>query len=414
MKGQDVKMYSEIQQRITQLGIKVDDVIIYDDVCKILDVEPSKATNTRNKHMKDVSQFMKLEKVKRGKFLVVEIYDSVRERDDKRKLNGHFEKFNEILGEKRHVQERVIPIDLLEQFYSIIHLTEFVKEKHEMSLYEFIHSTAFALIENVDEDYLIRLRVSEVFNYGHLGNDYTQQLLLHKVDLAQEPTNFIGHDVEVIYLVMNNLYSSMRNKLLCQFAKKEKIIVLVDKDNVTSTQVAKKCDLNVISYAENEAISRFNNVHDTNYKYSDVYNKLTINQRAYVNSIRNDIIGEFIRNYYYDTTSVCINKSISSDIECLCKYLGDLLEVSEKQFNEYIEQVKREVFQCFYDNEVKRINGHYDEQIADHEEKHKRSFGRAYKQRINDKKRVSLKLLDLCVRQDLTSSDIKLILQIIE
>ena len=111
---------------------------------------------------------------------------------------------------------------------------------------------------------------------------------------------------------------------------------------------------------------------------------------------------------------ICINKSISSDIECLCKYLGDLLEVSEKQFNEYIEQVKREVFQCFYDNEVKRINGHYDEQIADHEEKHKRSFGRAYKQRINDKKRVSLKLLDLCVQQDLTSSDIKLILQMIE
>ena len=413
MKGQDVKMYSEIQQRIAQLGIKVDGVIIYDDVCKILNVEPSKATNTRNKHMKDVSQFMKLEKVKRGKFLVVEIYDSVQERDDKRKLNGHFEKFNEILGDNRGHNPRTIPIDLLEQFYSIIHLTEFVKERHEMSLYEFIHSTAFALIENVDEDYLIRLRVSEVFNYGHLGNDYTQQLLLHKVDLAQEPTNFIGHDVEVIYLVMNNLYNSMRNKLLCQFGKKEKIIVLVDKDNVTSTQVVKKCDLNVINYAENEAISRFNYVHDTNYKYNDVYNKLTSKQRAYVNSIRNDIISEFIRNYSYDTTSVCINKSISSDIECLCKYLGDL-EVSEEQFNEYIEQVKREVFQCFYDNEVKRINEHYDEQIADHEEKHKRSFGRAYKQRINDKRCVSLKLLDLCVRQDLTSSDIKLILQMIE
>ena len=92
----------------------------------------------------------------------------------------------------------------------------------------------------------------------------------------------------------------MRNKLLCQFAKKEKIIVLVDKDNVTSTQVAKKCDLNVISYAENEAISRFNYVNDTNYKYNDVYNKLTSRQRAYVNSIRNDIMSEFIHNYYYD------------------------------------------------------------------------------------------------------------------
>ena len=406
-------MYSEIQQRITQLGIKVGSFITYkDEICKVLNVEHSTG-NTKKKHMKSIQQFMKLEPVGKGKGLkykVVEIYDSVRERDDKRKLNGHFEKFNEILGDNRGHNPRTIPIDSLERFYSVVHLTEFVKETHEMSLYEFIHSKAFALIENVDEDYLIRLTVSEIHNYGHLGNDYTQQLLLHKVDLAQEPTGFIGHDVEVIYVVMNNLYNSMRNKLLCQFAKKEKIIVL-DDDN---SRVATKCDLDDIKEAENEAISRFNYVHDTNYNYNDVYNKLTSKQRAYVNSIRNDLLCEEIRDYYYDTTSVCINKSIRSDIECLCKHLGDLFEVSEKQFNEYIEQVKREVFQCFYDNEVKRINEHYDEQIADHEEKHKRSFGRAYKQRINDKRRISLRLLDLCVRQDLTSSDIKLILQMIE
>ena len=403
-------MYSEIQQRITHLGIKVDSLITYkEEICNILGVEYSSKTNTKKKHMKDVSQFMKLEPVGKGKgqkYKVLEIYDSVQERDDKRKLNGHYDKFNEILGDNRGHNPRTIPLDSLDRFYSIIHLTEFVKETHEMSLYEFIHSTAFALIDDVDKDYLIRLSLSQIHNYCHLGNDYTSQLLLHKVDLAQD--GFI--EKEIIYLVMNNLYSSMRNKFLCPYAKKDKIIILSD----SNSRIATKCDLDDIQNAENEAIGRFNNVYETNYEYKDVYVKLTSKQQSFVSSIRKEILSEEIKDFYYDMTSICINKSIRSDIECLCECLGDLLEVSEKEFNEFIEQVECEVFQCFYDNEVKRINEHYDEQITNHEQQHKRSFGRGYKQRINDKRRVSLRLLDLCLQSDLTSKDIKLILHMID
>lgn len=79
-------------------GHKVEDVIVYNDVCEMLGIEPVKATNTRKKHMKDIEQYMKLEQVGRGKWKIVEIYDSVQQREDKR---GKSESSQKALKENR-------------------------------------------------------------------------------------------------------------------------------------------------------------------------------------------------------------------------------------------------------------------------------------------------------------------------
>lgn len=67
----------------------------YPQLCEIFGIEPSKATNTRKKHMTTIQQYVKLDKQGTW-FEVVEIYDLVQEREDGRKDNiptGHRESF---------------------------------------------------------------------------------------------------------------------------------------------------------------------------------------------------------------------------------------------------------------------------------------------------------------------------------
>ena len=92
---------NEIQTKI-QENYNVDDIITYSDVTEILNVEP-KTGNTRKKHMTDVQQFMKLEQVGRGKFKIVEIYDSIQERDDNR---GKSENSQQAI--KKHNEENAV------------------------------------------------------------------------------------------------------------------------------------------------------------------------------------------------------------------------------------------------------------------------------------------------------------------
>lgn len=414
MKGQDVKMYTEIHQRITQLGIKVGDLITYkDEICSILKVEYSSRTNTKAKHIKDIQQFMKLESVGKGKgqkYKVVEIYDNVQERDDKRKLNGHFEKFNEILGDNRGHRERTIPIDLLHSIYSFIHLTEYAKKQCNMTLYDFIHSTAFALID-VDEDYLVEMSTENLFCQLGLCNGYSQQIMLNKVDLEYKHIDLlVGHDVEIVRIVLNNLYGSMRSKILCDCAKKDKVIVC--NDNLT--YVATKFNKEDIAEVEEQLVMKYNDTHSKKLlKYGDIYNKLTNKERMSIQRERRELLSNEINDYSFDRNSIFINKTIKSDIESLCEHFGDLYEVSEKQFNAYYEQLKHDVFSAFYDNEVERISKHYEPRLD--ELRQCKHFG-SHKliESVERDKCVALKLLDLCLRQDLTSKDVQIILQMIE
>lgn len=413
MKGKIITMYSEIQQRIAQLGIKVGSFITYkDEICSILKVKHATG-NTKKKHIKDVSQFMKLESVGKGKgqkYKVVEIYDSVQERDDKRRSNGHFEKFNEILGDNRGHRERTIPIDLLHNIYSFIHLTEYARKQHSMTLYDFIHSTAFALID-VDEDYLVEMSTEDLFRQLGLCNGYSQQIMLNKVDLEYKHIDlFVGHDVDVIRIVMNNLYGSMRSKILCDCAKKDKVIVCNDNLTYVATQFNKED----IAEVEEQLIMKYNDTHNKKLtKYGDIYNKLTNKERMSIQRERRELLSNEINDYSFDRNSIFINKTIKSDIECLIDNLGDLYEVSEKMLNEFYEQLKHDIFSAFYDNEVERINKHYEPRLD--ELRQCRHLG-SHKliESVEREKCVALKLLDLCLRQDLTSKDVQIILQMIE
>lgn len=403
-------MENVIIQKIKELGYKVGNVITYKDVCNILQVKPSNATNTRAKHWTDVKQFMKLEDYKRGQKLIMEIYDSVAERDDKRRSNGHFENFNEILGDNRGHRERTIPLELLHKVYSFIHLTEYAKKQCNMTLYDFIHSNAFSLID-VDEDYLVEMSTEDLFRQLGLCNGYSQQIMLNKVDLEYKHIDlFVGHDVDVIRIVMNNLYGSMRSKILCDCAKKDKVIVC--NDNLT--YVATKFNKDDIAEVEEQLVMKYNDTHNKKLlKYGDIYNKLTSKERMSIQRERRELLSNEINDYSFDRNSIFINKTIKSDIECLIDNLGDLHEVSEKMLNEFYEQLKHDIFSAFYDNEVERINKHYEPRLD--ELRQCRHFG-SHKliESVEREKCVALKLLDLCVRQDLTSKDIQIILQMIE
>ena len=384
-----------------------------DEICSILKVEYSNQRNTKAKHMKDVQQFLKLESVGKGKGLkyrVVEIYDNVQEREDLRKLNGHFDNFNEILGDNRGHRERTIPIDLLHSIYSFIHLTEYARKQCNMTLYDFIHSKAFSLID-VNEDYLVEVSTENLFCQLGLCNAYSQQIMLNKVDLEYKHIDLlVGHDVDVIRIVMNNLYGSMRSKILCDCAKKDKVIVC--NDNLT--YVATKFNKEDIAEVEEQLVMKYNDTHSKKLlKYGDIYNKLTSKERMSIQRERRELLSNEINDYSFDRNSIFINKTIKSDIDCLCEHFDDLYEVSEEQFNAYYEQLKHDVFSAFYDNEVERINKHYKPRLD--ELRQCRHFG-SHKliESVERDKCVALKLLDLCVRQDLTSKDIQIILQMIE
>lgn len=385
-----------------------------EEICNVLNVKYSTQPNTKAKHMKTIQQFMKLEQVGKGKgtkYLIVEIYDSVQEREDLRKNNGQNVNSRKALEENRYINPRTIPLDLLHDIDSFIHLTEYARQRHNMTLFDFIHSNCLNT-SNIDDEIEIYLSNESLFRQVGLYNDYSQQLLFHKVDLTVEPKGLVfGYDTEVITVAMNNLYNSIRSKLLCDVAKKDKRIVCTD----NFTHEVTKFNLEDIVEVEQRILDEYNDTHYIKLnKFGDIYNKLTIRERSRLQEQRRDLLKDEIRDYSYDTSGICIKLSIRADLDSLIAHLGDLSEISEKMLQDYYEQLKREVFQYFYNNEVKRINGHYDKQIADHEERHKRSFGRVYKVRINDKRRTTLKLLDLCLKQDLTSSEIQMILQMIE
>ena len=59
----------------------------YKTLCEAFGIEPSRATDTRKKHMRTFEQYVKLEKEKTW-YTVIEIYEEPKEREDGRKNNG--------------------------------------------------------------------------------------------------------------------------------------------------------------------------------------------------------------------------------------------------------------------------------------------------------------------------------------
>ena len=75
---------------------KAGDVITYrDDICAILNAEPATG-NTKKSHMKQIEQYMKLERIGKGKgtkYQIVEIYETPQEKQDGRKDNTFVQRY---------------------------------------------------------------------------------------------------------------------------------------------------------------------------------------------------------------------------------------------------------------------------------------------------------------------------------
>ena len=319
-------MYSEIQQRITQLGIKVGSFITYkDEICSILKVDYSTQPHTKKKHMKDVQQFMKLEPVGKGKGLkykVVEIYDSVQERDDNR-------------GNNKTYDEKEIR-DLMKHYY-LVRASE---------------------ILDIPIDKLIDDELHENFTiYNDYWNTFvgvglcTNNAKNVQADDLMNDSQFREYDKEVIYYMTDNFFMErqrvLRYKSLKDFVKLERIIVFNDK----RSRITNEFEDEQIQQALDKALDDYNNEWNTTHK-----SLKTIPTNTQRNKVIKDKKSNVeIHDYKGDYKGVIIKCHIKSVIEEL-----ELQDLTHEQIICRYVLLRQKVNRECYSHYAQKIHEHFD------------------------------------------------------
>lgn len=307
----------DVFKRIKELGFKVDGIITYKDVCNILQVEPSNATNTRAKHWRDVSQFMKLEDYKRGKKLITEIYESVQEREDNR-------------GNNKTYDDKEIR-DLMKYYY-LVRASE---------------------ILDIPIDNLIDDELHENFTiYNDYWNTFVGVGLCTKDAKNVQAEDLMNHekfreyDLDVIYYMTNNFFMErqrvLRYKSLKDFVKLERIIVFNDKES----RITDEFEDEEIQQALNKALDNYNNEWNTTHK---TLSTIPTNKQ------RNKVINDKKRNVeihdykgdYKGIVMECHIKSVIEELELqdltheqiICRYVLLRQKLNRECYSHYAQKI---------------------------------------------------------------------------
>lgn len=150
----------------------VDDIVTYVDVTEVLEVKPTKGKG-RNTHMQTFEQYVLLEKIGRGKFKIVEIYNEPKIKEDKRKYNGQSEGSKQAL-QKHNDMTKMFKNNQLEKCISCIAIKNLLKEMGMSTLEEYL-----------DIDFVtMREEQMQLDNYKNvLDNQLTKQRQLLKYEI---------------------------------------------------------------------------------------------------------------------------------------------------------------------------------------------------------------------------------------
>lgn len=396
-----------------KFNYKVGDTITYkDDICRILEVEP-KTGNTKKAHMKQIEQYMKLERIGKGKgtkYQITEIYEQPLEKQDGRKYNGH-KNFSEVLGDKRGHRPRMFPTELLNEAYGCYALLTIVKEQ-DVSIFTLAQQEDIAFIQPIQQ---------ALIDLGFFNN-FTSRLTLDKTCLLEYGcSEFLGES-DIVYSMFNNLYSGAKNKLLNTDGL-EQVKFVVDSDG--NTHRATEYELETIEKVEQELMDKLNS--EFNYKlkrYTDIYN-LSGKVRTQIQAKKKTALEEHFGCFYsYDYSAFVYRKSVgeimsdlglTTDIEAIeekrkllkeikdddeaisirkeiWKMIDDLDDQVEKLFQESVQQIH----EIYYDSQVKRMNNKYPPQRT-------RGFGKSLFEKRN---KLALLLVRYSLARDLTAKEI--------
>ena len=346
--------YNMILQRITELGLKVDDWITYkEEICYILGVEYSSRTNTKAKHMKDISQFMKLESVGKGKgqkYKVVEIYDSVQERDDKRKENGK----QATLGFEGEVLFHMIQCDLLRQNGQIDVHTNMMKQ-NDLSVALGLCSDLFKPLD--DNKHLFTTHKINKLNdnYCHaqthnvvFNNIYQRQRKqIEKMDIVglerktliyenlktEKDFTYKKHSIE---LVPTYYYDEFGNEIDCTYydMKTTTYFSSIEQDDM-SCHFATELEQAMIEDCRNECINNWNCHNKKKLRvFGEAFSKLNYSERQMFFGQLDDFLHEsFDDNFAYSSSVYVYECSIMSEIEKL-QTLG--CDITVDNYDEFI------------------------------------------------------------------------------
>ena len=321
MKGNIITMYHLIQQRMTQLGIKVGDLITYkDEICKILNVEYSSQRNVKAKHMKDIAQFMDLEPVGKGKGLkykVVEIYDEVREREDNR-------------GNNKTYDEKMVRA--LMKYYYLVRASEILDIP----------------IDNLIDD--------ELHKNFTIYNDYwntfvgvglcTKDAKNIQADDLMNHEKFREYDLEVIYYMTDNFFMErqrvLRYKSLKDFVKLERIIVFNDKES----RITDEFEDEEIKNALDKALNDYNNEWNTTHKALNTIPTNTQRKKVLNDKKRNVEIHDY-KGDYKGVVMECHIKSVIEELELqdltheqiICRYVLLRQKLNRECYSHYAQKI---------------------------------------------------------------------------
>lgn len=366
----------------------------YKSLCEVLNEPFKKSGHSRDSQLKEWSRYFMF--VKQGhKITVTEVYDTVKSKVDGRVNNGQHENSKQALDDNRSHRPRVIPLDLLYNMISCYHLIK-LAIKH--------NTTIFKLVTNyTDTNTCLQVKPQDLFLELGIYNNFTSRLMLNKIDLLyNENSPFVETDEEAVYMVLNNLYNSIKDKLLCEYVKQLKVIVGED----YKIRIPLDDELELIAEVEQDLINRYNSKYNKSLeKYGDVYNlpsdvRNSIQQRKYY------ILGCQLDNYKYDCTLLVINKSIQSDIQQLGLTVDNTLDT---QVEELFQQLKQQIHDLYYNNEVDRVNNNYDKQIQviNNSQRAKGNYKKVKSKQVENNRSNSLLLLRYCLASDLTGDEVK-------
>ena len=339
---------------------KAGDVITYrDDICAILNAEPATG-NTKKSHMKQIEQYMKLERIGKGKgtkYQIVEIYETPQEKQDGRKDNTFVQRYEQPKMFADNQIEKMVLLQFLRHFYN-----DDVYPVDEEFSYTMERINYFASVGLCNHNY------KEI-----TGSRYT--LTTRDIDWVDD---YYCHS-KAFDLALGNSYQSMQSKVLGSCYIIEPVVTVCLKTGKSfSYHTSSVGEYQLIEDCKKQAIRNFNEKHNLNLDGStDVHYKLSKKQKEELY----DDMTELVRASGIPYFSHCVSSfKITAKKEYVKERLTELgvgIGTLDEVNNE-IKLLRDEINQIYVTRQHERIENAHDKVVKKVETKRqeKKLFGK--------------------------------------
>ena len=322
---------------------KPGDVITYkDDICKILEVEPA-VSNSRKAHMKQIEQYMKLERIGKGKgtkYQITEIYEQPLEKQDGRKDNTFVQRYEQPKMFDDNQIEKMVLLQFLRHFYS---------------------DKAYP----VDEEFSYTMeRINYFCSIGLCNHNY-KEISGSRYTLSTRDIDWIDDyycHSKTFDLALGNSYQSMQSKVLGSCYIIEPVVTVCLKFSKSyEYHTSSVGEYQLIQDCKEQAVQNFNEKHNLNLNgNTDIHYKLSKKQKEQLY----DDTTELIRANGIPYFSHCISSfKITAKKEYVKERLMELGFTSIDTLNGVQNEIKLlrdEINQVFVTRQHERLDNAHD------------------------------------------------------